>query len=281
MTEQTNNSISGLGGHYPGGITVKSRKELGLMRQAGEVVAHSKARLMEAIGPGITTLELDRIAEKEIRKAGAEPSFKGYMGGGSIPFPATICASLNDEIVHGIPSSRVLMEGDIVSIDVGAIVGGFHGDSAFTVGVGQISEEASQLIDATREALNRGIGQARDGIRVGGISSEVQTYAEGLGYSVVRQYVGHGIGRDLHEEPQVPNYGVPDRGPLLRKGMTIAIEPMLNIGGWETKQLDDGWTVVTSDQSLSAHFEDTVVITENGAEVLTSYGCNDKEENDG
>lgn len=241
------------------------------MRQAGRVVAHSKARLMETICPGITTHELDRIAEEEIRRAGAKPSFKGYTGGGSTPFPATICVSLNDEIVHGIPGSRVLGEGDIVSIDVGAIVGGFHGDSAFTVGVGQISEDAQRLIDATRDALSRGIAQARAGARVGEISAEVQSYAEGLGYSVVRQYVGHGIGRALHEEPQVPNYGVPGRGPLLRQGMTIAIEPMLNIGGWETVQLDDGWTVVTADRSLSAHFEDTVAITVDGAEVLTSF----------
>ena len=241
------------------------------MRQAGRVVAHSKARLMETICPGITTQELDHIAEEEIKRAGAKPSFKGYTGGGSTPFPATICVSLNDEIVHGIPGSRVLGEGDIVSIDVGAIVGGFHGDSAFTVGVGQISEDAQRLIDATRDALSRGIAQARAGARVGEISAEVQSYAEGLGYSVVRQYVGHGIGRALHEEPPVPNYGVPGRGPLLRQGMTIAIEPMLNIGGWETVQLDDGWTVVTADRSLSAHFEDTVAITEDGAEVLTSF----------
>ena len=239
------------------------------MRLAGQVVANAKARLMDAIGPGVTTCELDSIAEEEIRRAGATPSFKGYTGAGVVPFPATICVSLNEEIVHGIPSGRVLRDGDIVSVDVGAILDGFHGDSAFTVGVGDISEEAKKLIEATRESLNRGIMQARAGLRVSDISAAVQGYAEGLGYSVVRQYVGHGIGRAMHEEPQVPNY-VSSPGPLLRNGMTIAIEPMLNIGGWEALQLDDGWTVVTADGTLSAHFEETVAVTEHGVEVLTS-----------
>ena len=252
------------------GITIKSPKELEMMRQAGDVVAQAKARLMETISPGMTTLELDRIAEEEVRRLGAIPSFKGYTGAGSTPFPATICVSLNEQVVHGIPGRYVLRSGDIVSVDVGAIVGGFHGDSAFTVGVGEVSSEAQHLIDSTREALRQGITQARAGVRVGDISAAVQTYAEDRGYSVVRQYVGHGIGRALHEEPQVPNYGVSGRGPLLRPGMTIAIEPMLNVGGWETAQLDDGWTVVTADGSLSAHFEDTIAITENGAVVLTS-----------
>ena len=256
--------------NQPDGITIKSPKELDRMRQAGNVVARTKMRLMETIAPGVATIELDRIAEEEIRGLGATPSFKGYMGGDSTPFPATICVSLNEEIVHGIPSRRVLQDGDVVSVDVGAIVEGFHGDSAFTVGVGEISEEVQRLIDSTREALRRGITQAKAGARVGDISAAVQTYAEGLGYSVVRQYVGHGIGRALHEEPQVPNYGVSGRGPLLHKGMTIAIEPMLNLGGWETAKLDDGWTVVTADGNLSAHFEDTIAITEDGAEVLTS-----------
>jgi methionyl aminopeptidase len=183
--------------------------------------------------------------------------------------------SLNHEIVHGIPGDRVLREGDIVSVDVGAIVEGFHGDSAFTMGVGEVSEEAQRLIEATREALRRGIARAMPGARVGDISDAIQVHSEALGYSVVRQYVGHGIGRALHEEPQVPNYGAPGRGPLLRKGMVIAIEPMLNIGGWETLQLDDGWTVITADRSLSAHFEDTVAITEDGPEVLTYLGDDD------
>ena len=256
-------------GRRPGGVTIKSSKELELMRQAGRVVAQAKARVREAVRPGITTGELDRIAEEEILRQGATPSFKGYAPHGMRPFPATICASLNDEIVHGIPGDSVLREGDILSVDVGAIVGGFHGDSAFTVGVGEISEEAQGLIDATRQALSRGIAQVKAGARVGDISSAVQRYSESLGYSVVRQYVGHGIGRAMHEEPQVPNYGTPGRGFVLRSGMAVAIEPMLNIGGWETVQLPDGWTVATADGSLSAHFEDTVAITAQGAEVLT------------
>ena len=254
----------------PSGITVKSPRELALMREAGEVVAKTKLRLLETIAAGVATIELDRIAEEEITRLGATPSFKGYKGGGSVPFPATLCVSINEEIVHGIPGPRILQEGDIVSIDVGAIVDGFHGDSAFTVGLGEISDEARWLMDATREALGLGIAQARAGARVGDISAAVQSYAEGLGYSVVRQYVGHGIGRALHEEPQVPNYGKAGRGPVLRKGMTIAIEPMLNVGGWETAQLQDRWTVVTADRSLSAHFEDTIAVTDDGAEVLTA-----------
>ena len=264
-----NNKRFSVRGHS--GVTVKSPKEIELMRQAGKVVALAKARLLEAIAPGITTRELDRIAGQVISEHGAIPSFKGYTGGMSIiPFPGTICASLNEEVVHGIPGDRVLKEGDIFSVDVGAIVKGFHGDSAFTVGVGKISQEAHKLIGATRKALALGIAQAKAGARVGDVSAAVQTYAEGLGYSVVRQYVGHGIGRSMHEDPQIPNYGTAGRGPALKKGMAIAIEPMLNIGGWETTQLEDGWTVVTADGSLSAHFEDTMAITENGAEVLTS-----------
>jgi methionyl aminopeptidase len=255
----------------PSGITIKSRKELELMREAGMVVAKAKMRVIEAVRPGVTTGELDRIAEDEIIRHGAKTSFKGYTAMGSkSPFKGTICTSINEEIVHGIPGDRALKEGDILSVDVGAIVGGFHGDSAFTVGVGQVSENAQRLIDATRESLKLAIAQVKPGMRVGDVSYAVQSYAEGLGYSVVRQYVGHGIGRALHEEPQIPNYGPVGRGLLLRKGMTIAIEPMLNIGGWETRELEDGWTVVTADGSLSAHFEDTVAITENGAEVLTS-----------
>ena len=234
------------------------------MREAGRVVAFAKSRLAEAIRPGITTRELDGIAEDEIRRHGAVPSFKGLYG-----FPATICASINHEIVHGIPSDRRVDEGDILSVDVGAVVEGFHSDSAFTVGVGEIPIEAQRLIDATRESLRLGIAAARNGARVGDISAAVQSYAEGKGYGVVRQYVGHGIGRDLHEDPQVPNYGAKGRGTLLREGMVIAIEPMLNIGTWETKVLDDDWTVVTADASLSAHFEDTVAIASGGPEILT------------
>jgi methionyl aminopeptidase len=251
------------------GITIKSPRELELMRLAGEVVAEAKAVVIGAIKPGVTSLEMDDLAEEVIRKRGAIPSFKGYQPGSGKPFPATICFSFNEEIVHGIPGDRKIKEGDIVSVDFGAIVDGYHGDSAFTVGVGQISEEAEKLINVTRNSLSKGIEQAVVGARLTNISHAIQEYAENEGYSVVREYVGHGIGRDLHEEPQVPNYGDPGRGPKLRSGMTIAIEPMLNIGTWRTKQLDDGWTVVTEDGNLSAHFEHTVAITDQGPEVLT------------
>ena len=252
------------------GITVKSARELGYMREAGQVVARVKQEIAEAIAPGVTTAELDQVAEQGIRRNGATPSFKGYTAGGHIPFPASICTSLNEEIVHGIPSGRVLEEGDVLSIDVGAIIDGFHGDSAFTVGVGEIDEEAEQLIEATRESLRLGIDQAKAGARVGDISAAVQGYAEPRGYGVVRQYVGHGIGRAMHEPPEVPNYGESGRGPLLRVGMALAIEPMLNIGTWQAVQEEDGWTVVTADGSLSAHFEDTIAITQDGPEVLTA-----------
>ena len=253
-----------------GGITIKSERELALMRQAGKVVAEAKVHVMEAVKPGVTTGELDSIAEDVIRKMGSVPSFKGYAAGGPIPFTGTICASINEEIVHGIPGNRKLKEGDIFSVDVGAIVKGFHGDSAFTVGVGDISDEAQRLIDTTRESLRQGIARATAGSRIGDIGHAVQKYAESQGYSVVRKYVGHGIGRSLHEDPQVPNYGTPGRGVLIKKGMTLAIEPMLNIGTHETVQLEDGWTVVTADNELSAHFEDTIAITPDGAEILTT-----------
>ena len=251
------------------GITIKSNRELKLMLEAGQIIARAKAKLAAAIVPGVATRDLDAIAEDEIRENGAIPSFKGYKAGGVIPFPGTICVSINDEIVHGIPSKRKLNEGEIISIDVGAIYHGLHADSAFTIGVGKVSDEAQRLMDATRESLDRGIAKIRAGARIGDISSAVQTYAEGLGYGVVRQYVGHGIGFEMHEDPQVPNYGHPGRGPLIRKGMALAIEPMLNIGGWETRQLDDGWTVSTADGTLSAHFEDTIAITEDGPTVTT------------
>lgn len=228
-------------------------------------MAQVKSKIAQAIRPGVTTNDLDKIAEQEIKRLGAQSNFKGYLG-----FPATICVSINEEIVHGIPSNRRMREGDIVSVDVGATINGFHGDSAFTVGVGQITQQAQKLIDDTKESLRLGVVQAKAGSRVGDISAAVQKYSEERGYGVVRQYVGHGIGRALHEDPQIPNYGIPGRGPLLREGMAIAIEPMLNLGMWETVQLDDGWTVVTADNKLSAHFEDTVAITENGPEVLTT-----------
>lgn len=240
------------------------------MREAGKIVAEAKAHVMAAVKPGVTTGELDRIAEGVIRKMNAVPSFKGYDAGGPIPFTGTICASVNEEIVHGIPGKRRLKDGDIFSVDVGAIFKGFHGDSAFTVGVGDISEEAQRLIDCTREALARGIAQANAGARIGDIGAAVQGYAEKQGYSVVRKYVGHGIGRSLHEPPSVPNYGTPGRGHLIKKGMALAIEPMLNIGTANTVELADGWTVSTADGELSAHFEDTVVITADGPERLTT-----------
>ena len=247
------------------GITIKSTRELDYMREAGRVASLTKVVLKDAIRPGVTSRELDAIAEREIRSLGAVPSFKGLYG-----FPATICTSFNEEIVHGIPSRRRLEEGDIISIDLGAIVGGFHSDTAFTVGVGSIDEDSQRLIDATKESLRLAVEQTNAGNRVGDIGAAVQTYAEGLGYGVVRQYVGHGIGRALHEDPSVPNYGTPGRGAQLRVGMTVAIEPMLNMGTWDTRVLDDGWTVVTADGSRSAHFEDTVAVTENGPEVLTA-----------
>ena len=247
------------------GITIKSTRELDYMREAGRVASLTKVVLKGAIRPGVTSRELDALAEREIRSLGAVPSFKGLYG-----FPATICTSFNEEIVHGIPSKRRLEEGDILSIDLGAVVGGFHSDTAFTVGVGSIDEDSRRLIEATEESLRLAVEQTEAGRRVGDIGAAVQTYAEGLGYGVVRQYVGHGIGRALHEDPNVPNYGTPGRGAQLRVGMTVAIEPMLNIGTWDTRVLDDGWTVVTADGSRSAHFEDTVAVTENGPEVLTA-----------
>lgn len=248
-----------------GGITIKSPQELDLMREAGHVVADTIDVVKRAIQPGVRTKELDVIASRNIHRLGAKPSFKGYRG-----FPATICVSLNEEIVHGIPGERVIQEGDIVSLDVGAIVGGYHGDSAVTVGVGTIAREVEQLIETTRQALKQGIQQAKAGGRIGDISWAVQEYAEAQGYSVVREYVGHGVGRALHEEPSVPNFGGPGKGPLLRPGMVIAIEPMLNIGGWKTQVLPDDWTVTTADGTLSAHFEHTVAITEDSPEVLTA-----------
>ena len=235
------------------------------MREAGRVVAATIQELVRNIRPGIKTKELDDIAYKEIRRHGAKPSFKGYLG-----FPASICVSINEEIVHGIPGSRIIKEGDIVSLDVGAIVEGFHGDSAVTVSIGEITLEIDHLIQDTEEALRKGIQFAKAGNRIGDISSAIQTFVEAKGYSIVSEYVGHGIGRALHEDPQVPNYGNPNKGLMLYEGMTIAIEPMVNIGGWETQKLNDNWTVITADGSLSAHFEHTILITKGHAEILTA-----------
>lgn len=260
------------------GITIKTERELKLMFEAGQIVALAQAKMLEAIAPGVETRELDAIAEREIRKLGARPSFKNYNPGGTMPyaFPATICASVNDEIVHGIPSARKLREGDIISIDVGAIYGGLHGDSAFTAGVGELDEDARALIGATLESLDCGIAKAKVGGRVGDVANAIQTFAEGRGYRIVKKYVGHGIGYDMHEEPQVPNYGEAGKGALLRKGMALAIEPMLNIGTENTKVLADGWTVSTADGSLSAHFEDTVALSPRGPIITTRLADADR-----
>ena len=246
------------------GMEIKTPRELERMKQAGKVVAHTLKALQAAVEPGITTADLDFVARSEIARHRAIPSFVGYRG-----FPAAVCVSINNEIVHGIPGERVINEGDLVSVDVGAIVDGFHGDAAVTVGAGEISEEAQRLIDATRDSLDCGIEAAVIGARIGDISFAVQNHAESLGFSVVREYVGHGIGRRMHEEPSVPNYGKPGRGLQLREGMALAIEPMLNIGDWTTSLMNDGWTVVTRDGSLSAHFEHSIAITTEGPIVMT------------
>jgi len=247
-------------------ITVKSARELDLMARAGRIVGATLGLVAERTRPGMSTLDLDVLAEEFIRSHdGATPSFKGLYG-----FPATLCTSLNDEVVHGIPSRRrVLREGDILSVDVGVCVGGFHADSAVTVPVGRISPEAEGLLRATQEALAAGIAAVRTGAHVGDVGHAVQQVAEAAGYSVVRELVGHGIGSSFHEEPQVPNYGSPRKGPRLVAGMTIAIEPMINSGRREVRTLPDKWTVVTVDGSLSAHFEHTVVVAENDARILT------------
>jgi len=246
------------------GIILKSPREITQMRGAGRVAAAVLEEVGKKVRPGITTADLDDIAVSEVKKRGAEASFKGYRG-----FPASICTSMNEEVVHGIPGSRVLQEGEIISLDFGALLNGFHGDAAVTVGVGKISAEAQKIIDATRGALQAGIAAARIGARLGDVSAAIQSYAEARGFSVVREYVGHGIGRELHEDPQVPNFGVTGEGPVLQKGMTMALEPMLNAGGWRTSVAEDKWTVVTADGRLSAHFEHTIVIDENGTGILT------------
>jgi methionyl aminopeptidase len=245
-------------------IICKSDAELKLMREAGRIVAETHRLMAQAIRPGITTKELDLIADKYIRSQGAIPSFKGYNG-----FPASICASTNEELVHGFPGSRKLIEGDIISIDIGAQYQGYHGDSAWTYGVGQISDTAKKLLEVTEASLYAGLAEAKPDVRLYTISHAIQKYAEAEGFSIVREYVGHGIGANLHEEPQIPNYGPPDRGPRLKPGMVLAIEPMVNAGERFVKTLDDGWTVVTVDGSLCAHFEHTIAITEDGYEILT------------
>jgi len=246
-------------------ITIKSLRELALMRHAGRVVAEVLRELGKAIRPGITTLELDRIAERYIKKANCQPAFKGYHG-----FPASICASVNEEVVHGIPSLRRLLEGDIVSIDVGAVYQGYFGDAAATFPVGDVSVETRRLISVTEQALHLGMAQAVEGKHLTDISHAVQEYVEENGFSVVRNYVGHGIGNQMHEEPQVPNFGKPGRGPRLQAGMALAIEPMVNTGTWHVETLQDNWTVVTLDRKYSAHFEHTVAVGKEKPEILTA-----------
>ena len=245
-------------------IELKGPEEIALMRQAGRAVAEVLDMLRQELRPGLMLKKLDDIVRREFAKRKVVPTFLGYQG-----YPARACVSLNDEVVHGIPDRRVLQEGDIVSIDLGATYKGFVGDAAITVGVGKISPEAERLVRVTEEALWQGIKAAKAGGRLGQISAAIQTHAEGNGFSVVREYVGHGVGRSMHEEPQVPNFGPPDRGPLLQEGMTLALEPMVTTGNWQTKKDSDGWTVRTADGSLAAHFEHTIVITEGEAEVLT------------
>jgi methionyl aminopeptidase len=253
------------------GIIIKSDEEIALMREAGRITAKVLNLVTASVRAGMRTEELDAIAEKETKQYGAKPSFKGYRG-----YPANLCVSVNDEIVHGIPDKRILKEGDIVSIDFGVIFKGFQGDCARTVGVGAIRPEAKNLIETTARALKAGITAARQGARLGDISAAIEEYAESRRYSVVREYTGHGIGRQMHEDPQVPNSTksvlglMKGTGPVLKKGMTLALEPMVNIGSWETKVDDNMWTVRTKDGSLSAHFEDTIAITDDKPEVLTS-----------
>jgi methionyl aminopeptidase len=246
-------------------IVCKSEKELELMRIAGRIVAETHRLLAQSIRPGVTTAELDRIAEAYIREQGAVPSFKGYRG-----FPGSICVSVNEELVHGIPGSRVLKEGDIVSIDIGAQYEGYHGDSAWTYPVGNISETARKLLEVTEQSLYKGLAEAAPGVRLYTISHAIQTHIEQAGFSVVREYVGHGIGANLHEEPQIPNFGIPNRGPRLKPGMTLAIEPMVIEGERHVRTLDDQWTVVSADGTLCAHFEHTIAITDDGYEILTA-----------
>ncbi|HHW39828.1 MAG TPA: type I methionyl aminopeptidase [Syntrophomonadaceae bacterium] len=245
-------------------IILKSAQEIKYMREAGRITALALHELGNRIRPGITTGELNRYAEEFLQRAGATPAFLGYHG-----FPASICASVNNEVVHGIPGLRKLENGDIISIDMGAVYHGYYGDSAATFPVGEISEEASRLLEVTRRALYEGISKAVAGNRIGDISAAVQTFVEANGFHVVRDFVGHGIGRNMHEEPQVPNFGKPGLGPRLQAGMALAIEPMVNVGTHEVVVMPDRWTVITKDGSLSAHFEHTIVVTEGQPEILT------------
>jgi len=247
-------------------IIFKSPEEIERMRLAGRAVARTIDRLLEAVRLGMTTADLDRIAERSIRDEGCVPSFKGYRG-----FPASICTSVNQEVVHGIPGERVLEDGDLLSLDVGAVWEGYHGDAAVSIFVGDAPDgRAADLVRVTEESLAAGIEHLRAGGRISDVGHAVQQVVEAAGFSVVREYVGHGVGRALHEDPQIPNHGQPGRGPLIRPGLVVAVEPMVNMGDWRTEVLEDDWTVVTADGSLSAHFEHTIAVTEHGPEVLTA-----------
>ena len=246
-------------------ITLKSSHEIDLMRRSGKITAAARALAGEMVKPGVTTQEINDAVERFIRKQGAVPSFLHYNG-----YPASVCISVNDEIIHGIPGKRVLQEGDIVSVDVGAYIGGFHGDCAATFPCGRISPEAQRLIDVTRQSFFEGIRFAREGQRLQDISAAVQSYVEQNGFSVVREYVGHGVGAKMHESPEIPNYGRPGHGPRLLRGMTLAIEPMVNAGAAAITQLSDGWTVKTADGKWAAHYENTILITDGAPEILTA-----------
>lgn len=252
-------------------IALKSDSEIERMRRSNGIVAEVLTRMQEWVRPGVTTAELDEKAETLILAHDAIPSFKGYPPGSAYPFPASICASVNDELVHGIPGRRVLKEGDIITIDVGTILDDYHGDGAMTFAVGQVSEEAKELMAVTEGSLEAGIAAARDGGRSGDISFAIQQYVEERGYEVVREYTGHGIGREMHEDPQVPNHGKAGQGVPLRKGMTIALEPMVLIGSPRVRVLDDHWTVVSANGNLTAHFERTIAITDGEADILTDW----------
>lgn len=245
-------------------IITKAPREIDIMRKAGQIVARTHKELKAHIRPGITTGQLDAIAERYIRSQGATPSFKGYNG-----FTGSICASVNEELVHGIPGDRVLHDGDIISIDIGAEYNGYHGDSAWTYPVGTISEETKRLLDVTEESLYKGLERAKAGVHLTDISHAIQSHVEAANFSVVREYVGHGVGQNLHEDPQIPHYGPPGKGPRLKTGMTLAIEPMVNVGKRYVRTLPDNWTVVTVDGSMCAHFEHTIAITDEGYEILT------------
>lgn len=248
-------------------IEIKNKSELQKMREAGKVTAAVLKRMTQLVEPGISTLELDREAEKIIRSFGATPLFLGYYG-----FPGSICASVNEEVVHGIPKKgRILKSGDIISIDTGARLDGFCSDAAITLGVGKVSDEAQRLMDVTKKSLYKAIGQVKAGRRLGDVQHAVETFATANGMGVVRDYCGHGIGRNMHEDPSIPNFGKPGTGPLLAEGMVLAIEPMLTAGTYKVRELDDGWTVVTQDGSYAAHFEHTVAVTANGSEIFTAF----------